>query len=90
MNVLMPIFKNDETLKTTTIGVIGTGISITLKSFSEWASALAAALTALYMGMKCLDWLLAKRFATHEGGCSNFRCNPVEPKSPKRARKWKK
>lgn len=49
-----------EAMKTTAIGVIGTGLSLTLEQYSQIASASAATLTALYMLFKCIDWVRTK------------------------------
>ena len=45
-----------RTMRTTLVGVIGTGASFTLERYSLIMSAAAATLTALYMLFKCIDW----------------------------------
>lgn len=41
-----------EGMRTTLVGVIGTGVSITLEQYSQLASAVAATVTAIYMAIK--------------------------------------
>lgn len=50
-----------EGMRTTTVGLIGTGLSISLEQYSRIASAMAATLTAFYMLFKCVDWIIEKR-----------------------------
>lgn len=47
-------------MKTTTVGMIGTGATLTLAQYNERIAAIAGTLTALYMLMKCGDWIHGK------------------------------
>jgi len=55
-----------EGMKNITVGLLGTGAAITLKQWSDAASAAAATLTAIYMAFKCFDWLRGKYLAYHK------------------------
>jgi hypothetical protein len=50
-------------MKTILLGVVGTVTSLTLKEWSDLASALAGIGTFLFMMFKCTDWLIAKIIA---------------------------
>jgi hypothetical protein len=47
-------------MKTISVGVLGTAASLTLKEWSDLASALAGVGTFLFMMFKCFDWVRAK------------------------------
>lgn len=53
-----------DTLKTLSVGVVGTFSALTLERYSLIASAAAATLTALYMLFKCIDWLITVKGRT--------------------------
>ena len=57
-----------RTMRTTLVGVIGTGASFTLERYSLIMAAASATLTALYMLFKCFDWfrLYKKNTKTNE------------------------
>jgi uncharacterized membrane protein (DUF2068 family) len=55
----MKLMKAD-TLKTLTVGVIGTGATWTIACYNEWIAAIAGTFTAIFMAFKIYDVIASK------------------------------